>query len=402
MSSAPPPVFQRHFPILDSLRAVGAFAVLVTHVGFWSGSYTTHSVWGPVLARLDVGVAIFFVLSGFLLSRPWLLAARQETRRPAVPRYALKRVLRIYPLYLVTAVFALTLIEGNRGIGLGDWLTTLALADVYQSARLPPGLAHMWSLAVEVAFYAVLPLLMWLAVGRRGGLQPRRVWALLTAMVAINIVWICYGSGVFSSLPVHSATLLWLPSYLTWFAIGIGLALLEVEVSSGTASARVRRWIAAASSSPGSLWVVAGALLMIASTPLGGPVLLVAFSTAQSLTKHLLYAAIGGLLVFTGVFARPGGGYVAAMSHGWSRHIGVISYGVFCIHLPVLHLIMSTTGWQLFGGRFFTLLALTTIISLAAAELLYRLVERPALRLVPAPKGAVMKAPSPATTTTTK
>ena len=71
------------FPVLDTLRAVGALAVLTTHAAFWSGDYTQHGVWGTLLARLDVGVAIFFVLSGFLL-----VAAlpRPGRGRPARPR----------------------------------------------------------------------------------------------------------------------------------------------------------------------------------------------------------------------------------------------------------------------------------------------------------------------------
>ncbi len=67
------------FPHLDSLRAVGALAVLTTHAAFWGGEYTDNGTAGRFLARLDVGVALFFVLSGFLLSRAWLQAAADAT-----------------------------------------------------------------------------------------------------------------------------------------------------------------------------------------------------------------------------------------------------------------------------------------------------------------------------------
>ncbi len=70
------------FPVLDALRAVGALAVLTTHVGFYAGQYEGHGTWGSFLARLDVGVALFFVLSGFLLSRPYLVSARTGRPRP--------------------------------------------------------------------------------------------------------------------------------------------------------------------------------------------------------------------------------------------------------------------------------------------------------------------------------
>ncbi len=70
------------FPVLDTLRAVGALAVLTTHTSFQSGDYIGHGVWGTVLSRLDSGVAIFFVLSGFLLSRPYLARAAAGLPRP--------------------------------------------------------------------------------------------------------------------------------------------------------------------------------------------------------------------------------------------------------------------------------------------------------------------------------
>ena len=92
------------FAVLDPLRAVGALAVLVTHATFWTGDYVRHGVLGSVLARLDVGVAIFFVLSGFLLSHHYL--SRAWNREPAEPtgRYFWKRFLRIYPAYVVAVV----------------------------------------------------------------------------------------------------------------------------------------------------------------------------------------------------------------------------------------------------------------------------------------------------------
>ena len=178
------------FPMLDTLRAVGALAVLTTHTAFQSGDYLGHGYLGTLLSRLDIGVAIFFVLSGFLLSRPYL--ARAALRRPPQPlgRYALKRVLRIYPVYAVTVVLALLLIPENDGASTGDWLRSLLLVDTYASVRLPQGLTQMWSLGVEVAFYAVLPFLMLIGVGRRGPLRPLRVVVLLLVLGGVSVAWV--------------------------------------------------------------------------------------------------------------------------------------------------------------------------------------------------------------------
>ena len=98
------------FPVLDTLRAVGALAVLTTHATFQSGDYVRHGALGTLFSRLDVGVAIFFVLSGFLLSRPFLARAANGDAHPSVRHYYRKRLLRIYPLYVFTVILALTLI----------------------------------------------------------------------------------------------------------------------------------------------------------------------------------------------------------------------------------------------------------------------------------------------------
>jgi peptidoglycan/LPS O-acetylase OafA/YrhL len=361
------------------MRAVGALAVLTTHVSFWAGAYTGNGVWGSLLARLDVGVAIFFVLSGFLLSRPWIVAAQMHTARPGVGRYFWKRFLRIFPVYIVTAVIALSFLHENRGLGIGHWLTTLSLSDIYVRDVLPAGLTQMWSLATEVAFYVVLPLLMLVGVGRRQ-LRPARLLALLAAMVATSVLWL---GKLAYEVPgaEHRAVNEWLPAFLGWFAVGIGLALLHRLHESGTAPAVVSRVVDRISSSPGSCWTAAGGLMLVAATPVAGPTLLVAPSPSEAVTKNLLYAGIGGLLVFTGVFATGAPGYARVMSHRFLRHLGHISYGVFCIHLPVLHFVMWSTGYRLFDGHLVQIFGLTLLLSLLAAEVLYRLVELPCQRL---------------------
>ena len=101
------------FPALDTVRAIGALAVLTTHTAFQTGSYLGSGTWGSFLARHDVGVAIFFVLSAFLLARPHLARAASTRPAPDLRSYARKRVLRIAPASLVTVALALTFFPGN-------------------------------------------------------------------------------------------------------------------------------------------------------------------------------------------------------------------------------------------------------------------------------------------------
>ncbi|MEO9324607.1 acyltransferase [Nocardioides sp. C4-1] len=376
--SAPGEVHDVTFPALDTLRAVGAVAVLTTHVAFWAGDYTVAGWWGTLLARLDVGVALFFVLSGFLLSRPWLARALDRRPAPATGRYLWKRLLRIAPLYLLTCVLALSLIGDNAGRTPGEWVATLLLLDTLTDAPDPAGLTHMWSLAVEVSYYLVLPLLMWVALGRRR-FRLGRLVAVLVALVALTCWWHLDGAGRVAEVTPGNQ-LQWLPAYLSWFALGIAIAAVhELQVRG-----LHQRWTApvvALGRQPGACWALAAGLLLLCATPLAGPSMLAPATPAESLTKSLVYAAIGGLVVVTGVWAPSGGAYLRVMAHPAARHLGVISYGLFALHLPVLHLVMHVTGWTLFEVDLLPLWLLTLLVSLVVAEAAYRLVERPALRL---------------------
>ena len=367
------------FPVLDTLRAIGALAVLTTHTAFQAGEYLRHGVWGTLLARLDVGVAIFFVLSGFLLARPWLARAATGAPPPSRRRYYEKRLLRIYPVYVVTVVIALVWIPENDGATVRTWVSSLLLADPYTSAQLPHGLTQMWSLTAEVAFYAVLPLLMWVAVGRVHVLRPRRVLVLVVAMTAASVVWILFLADPLQERS-SGAPGLWLPAFLSWFAVGIALALVHVLHQQGRLSDRVRPLLDLARM-PGVCWAMIGGLMLVAATPVAGPVMFQVGTDAQILTKHLLYAAIGGLMVLTGMFEDRTGGYARVMSWRPLRHLGRISYGIFCIHLAVLSGIYAVTDYTVFGGDGLQVWALTLGLSVLAAELLYRVIEVPSARV---------------------
>lgn len=368
------------FPVLDTMRAVGAVAVLTTHTAFQAGDYLRHGVLGSLLSRLDIGVALFFVLSGFLLARPWLARAATGTPRPVVHRYYRKRLLRIYPVYVVTVVLALTLIPANRGRTVGEWVTTLLLGDVYSQGRPNQGLTQMWSLSVEVAFYAVLPLLMRLALGTHRGLRTRRIAAVLAGLALLSAWW---HLDLADKIGAHTSgnPMMWLPGYLVWFAVGIAFAWAHVVGQASRRPHRLVRGLWSLGSMPGVCWVLAGGLMLVASSPVAGPTLLFVATPGQSLTKHLLYAAIAALVVLPGVFGPAGSAYRRAMSWAPLRHLGHISYSVFCIHLPILYGVMALTDYPLFGGHGLQIWLLTLAATLVAAEVLYRAVELPFMRL---------------------
>ena len=97
-AAAPAPTARAggHLDVLDGVRALAAFAVVGTHVGFQTGR-AVEGFWAPFLARLDFGVTLFFLLSGFLLYRPFVAAALGEREPTPLSRYVIRRAARILP-----------------------------------------------------------------------------------------------------------------------------------------------------------------------------------------------------------------------------------------------------------------------------------------------------------------
>jgi len=136
---------------LDGVRAIAALLVLVFHaVGFWARGSGEDAWIRPWVGRLDVGVAVFFLLSGYLLYGLFLGG------RIRISAYALRRAVRIVPAYwvaLTVAAIVLPLHEVWRNVPL-----FYGFAQVYDNSTAGQGLGQAWTLCVEVLFYAFLPL----------------------------------------------------------------------------------------------------------------------------------------------------------------------------------------------------------------------------------------------------
>src|SRR5690242_8933581 len=126
--TAAPPVNDRVLPALDTLRAIAAVGVLASHVGFWTGVGLT-TTWGGLFARGEPWVAVFFVLSGFLLSRPYAESVARGARRPATGRFYWRRALRILPAYWLLVVVCLTALPEVAATR-SDWIRYLTLTQI--------------------------------------------------------------------------------------------------------------------------------------------------------------------------------------------------------------------------------------------------------------------------------
>lgn len=386
-----PETTRRTYPGLDTVRALAALAVLATHTSFWAGFYP-QGLLGAMTARLDIGVAIFFVLSGFLLGQPFLAAMADGTASPRAGRYLWKRFLRIVPLYVVTVVVALLALPENDGAGPGTWIRQLTLTQVYPPSDLVAGLTHMWSLCVEVAFYLALPLLLWPLHrwSARRGWNPRTVLLVLAGAGLASWCWL----GLVA--PRVDGSNLWLPAFLGWFAVGLALAVVDLERRAAPRFAG----LAGLAGQPGVCWTLAAAAFAVSATPLAGPTLLEQPTAGQAVVKSVLYAVAAGLVVLPSVLGPADTRYARAMAWGPLRHLGHISYGIFCLHLLVVHGVAAALDLPLYQGNGWTLFGLTVLGSVVAAEIAYRLVERPAMRLKDRGRGTTAPTSAPSASST--
>ena len=187
----------RTFIAGDGLRAIAALGVLVLHAaietmlfkhapGFATGDEHANqyrAIAGgaaPLLALTRSGIYIFFALSGYLLSRGFLAAYTLGTPRPPIGRYARNRVLRIVPAFWVVMAVYLTWDHAWHAGGAGGLLAAFGFAQNYHythAAVIP----QAWTLDIEVAFYALIPLVavIALALRRPGRGSPGRRLALV-------------------------------------------------------------------------------------------------------------------------------------------------------------------------------------------------------------------------------
>jgi peptidoglycan/LPS O-acetylase OafA/YrhL len=369
------------FPLVDPLRAIAAIAVLGTHAAFFAGAEYPGSLVGHFTVRLEVGVAIFFCISGFLLYRPFVVARQRGQAMPAVGAYAWRRFLRIVPAYwLALTVSAWWL--GTRGVFTTDGLWTYyGFGQTYREATIPGGLTQAWTLCIEIAFYAFLPL--WAFAMRYVARSLRAEAVALAVLAGASLAWkvVVLAGGPHSEIRV-TPMLLALPAYLDQFALGMGLAVLTVWLDRRGSEPSAVRWLQYS-------WLVALVAFVVVSVGIGiGDRLFEPMTAPQYLERHYLYAIIGIAMLAPAVLGTAHGGVQRAILRNRTLiWLGVVSYGIYLWHDTVLALLAR---WD-FGAvdwphpyLAWPLAALAGASLLAAAS--WYALERPALslrRLVP-------------------
>lgn len=392
-------------PALDGYRAIAALAVLVTHVSFASG-FNGRGVLGGALARLDVGVAIFFVLSGYLLYRPWVAAEREGAAPPNTARYARRRVARIYPAYwlvlLVVLLQTRTLFEGLRGL-----LVQIGLVQTWWPATAlgPPAtttggetfhpLGQAWTLAAEVVFYLALPGWAWLLRRANRTVAREHRWRAqalgVLALIAVAQLWrLWMAQASLTTSQVSSASAL-VFNQLDHFAFGMAMAVASVELA-----ARGRPWLAGMSRPwlPLACWAAAALCFYGAIHWAGLEPTQVLYTNHQQFARQWFYGGTAAFALAPAMLGPPRRGWVAGLfGSSVLRALGRISYGIYLWQELVLYDYLRLRHIRVFKAPFGATLVVVLAASIVIATASWFLLEKPLLQWA----GGRRRAPGPVT-----
>jgi peptidoglycan/LPS O-acetylase OafA/YrhL len=369
-------------PGLDGLRAIAVMAVLLYHddLGWIPGGF--------------LGVEVFFVISGYLITA-LLLAEWRQMGRINLKDFWLRRARRLLPalyvLLVVTMTYAVVFLPGEVAGLRGDviaavgyvtnWFLILGQQSYFESVGRPSVLQHLWSLAVEEQFYLIWPVV--LAVGLGLGatrLRQRRVLmvAIVGAAASAVAMALLYTPGVDPSR-IYFGT----DTRATGLLCGAALAFLWSPGNkyrpAETRHQRLtlpgwgrfrRRWG----------WTAPLVLDVLGIAALGG---LIWFFLHLGEFEPFLYrggfvlvalTTVAAIMAVVHPYAHMGSRLLGSAPMRW---LGVRSYGIYLWHWPVFMVTRPELDVP-FGGL--PLLALRLTITLVLADLSYRFVETPIRR----------------------
>jgi peptidoglycan/LPS O-acetylase OafA/YrhL len=369
---------RREFPACDGLRALAALSVLFFHTATLTGLVDRTGA-GPYYFQLDVGVDVFFVLSGFLLYRPFARAHLTGTKGPAVGRYLRRRFLRIFPAYWFVLAAVLYVFHQAAAPTTKDGLIFFGLAQIYSGRHLFGGLVPAWTLCTEISFYAFLPVYAFvLRRWAKGGSKLR------AELIGVGALYI--GSCVFhvvTSSQNYTLAYNWLPAYLDVFGLGMLMAVVSVAVEQGM----VGQWWRSVPRDA-AVWWCAAIALFVAVSNLGMPLGLVEVSPAKYFVHHLMAGTIGALLVCPAVLHEQAGGTVRnVLASRPLRALGLISYGIYLWQVPWIFQVEKWTGGHPYFSHFWPVFLLVVPLTLLSAWGTYVLIERPLLTSRPREQG---------------
>lgn len=355
------PPFAPRFAGLDGLRAVAVLLVVLYHL---FPGWFLHSGF--------VGVDVFFVISGFLITS-LLLRERASTGRIALLAFWRRRARRLLPaLALVVTVSATAawMIGGDVLVGIGrqvlgaatfsyNWVAVADGASYFDGAQ-PELLRNLWSLAVEEQFYVLWPLLLPVLLVVRGRWMRS---AIAIALAAASAGWAVTLLGAGASL-----TRAYYGTDTHAFGLLLGVALAVALAGGATAE-------------PSAVQRPHGALVAIAGTAVA--VALVGVAAWPGGTSMYPGIPLAASVISVGAIAlavRPQSRFGRALDIPPLRWIGERSYGIYLWHWPVVVLIGTASGSFVDDAIPVGAGVAALLVTLVASAVSYRLIEQPVRR----------------------
>jgi peptidoglycan/LPS O-acetylase OafA/YrhL len=354
---------------------------------------------------MDVGVAIFFVLSGFLLFRPFI--ARRLADKPTVNTgtFLRRRSLRVLPGYWFALTFCVVVLGQALGSVKNAFLYySLLFPFASQSVALGGGPGHegdyaipqAWSLTAEFVFYLMLPvlaiLLVRLAAKKAPAVQVRYALTICLALYLFGQVFRLY--YLVAEPSWERVAVIWAPNWVDFFAIGMAMAVYSAAHHAGMRLPSLLRFLG---DHPAVSWIIAGAVGLSFATfsPPDTP----GVYGAEYWVRWFLFGVFAFFLLAPAMFGDQ--------TQGRGRRflaskplvlLGTVSLGFYLFHLAVMANVqewLAPSGTSsAFYGSLPAVFALTFVGAIALAFLSYYLVEKPFLRLKDKPLSSFWHKPA--------
>lgn len=365
----------RHLPALDGVRGLAVLAVMLLHFSLLPIGGSLDGVVGGVLATGWIGVDLFFVLSGFLITGI-LVDTRTDPRY--FRNFYARRSLRIFPLYYAYLIALFVLLPALHPAYAAEhatddrrwWLWTY-LGNVLMGARgwegMPSHTTHLWSLAVEEQFYLVWPFVVWLS--------PPRLLSRY-CLAAIGLAW---ATRAWYVLGAENPPAAYVMTLARMDALGIG-ALVAVRMRDDAA------WSPRRLAGSGALLILLGTVWHLLA---GRWQPLAPLDPATQLLTYGGLAMLFGGFVATAAAATDGSRWHRWLTRRWLIALGTYSYALYVFHVPIrnaMRLVLDRYGGlpSLAGSQLPAQLGMTVIgisLSYACARVSWQLFERPILSL---------------------
>lgn len=366
---------------LDGLRAIAAMSVFIVHFQQFSG-FQYSSGWLDVTLLMingNTGVALFFVLSGFLLSQPFWRAYRRGASIALKP-YFTNRLARIVPVYYLLFFFLIA-IKGFTGpeVNFNNILSHLLFVHNFKDQQVMSLNPPFWTLAVEMQFYLLLPLLFVLLV------KIRRINGFWVVVGLIALFYIFYRFGV-----------LWLGNHVSWpisfplmWPFGVHAKSIDSPAVTYSTLAHIPHFLMGVATSYLFLFSknfsqkkLADIIVIVASISV---VAVLSTSLDSFLTLDFgryNFPFIPMMLCLIVFFVPVSGVCRQLLELRTIRWLGRISYGLYIFHYPAQKAMLKAMNYLDISMQFnqWLFFASSLLLTVVAAYVSFEVIEKPVMR----------------------